>query len=372
MTSTKFIARLFPALLILALLLSLPTMAAEPLGANGDTQSESTQWHFDPVTGSLTAAYPARWSQPASTATYHTHDLEGTPAWSRLLIAERDTSYTYLNAVEILNNRYTLYAHHYTADVVLMSENTSDGPVIPFFTDDSAARITALLNGSGVTGHILRTPSGSTHRAITSERLTGTWNALLDELAAAQASNASLTLSLRELRFFDPDVIYAMTTPTWFSVPTHFLYDLQGTRYVLPAASLPDSCFSAGTLNTSLATEVTLYPLSEEAVEDLDSLLEKAQRDRVEYTSEALDIYEYNRDNQDPSGDISIMDRLGVSVMMVSVVFCGIIVPIAPITVGLIKGLSRSNPHNRRWLWLVLSGATWLLLGILLLLLLAV
>ncbi len=374
-------SRILPFLLTLVLLLSatvIPASASSSPKPVFDADMEDmqfTEWSFDQSSNTVTAQYPSLRGNPAKTVVYTPHELEGSPIWSRLYIAERDTVYFYTNQIHINEQAFTLHTVTFGGDVLFMiPSGESDDAPIPYFTDASARRIADLLEGTS-SDYILRTPRGVGFRATTYAQDSETWDSLLDELQtlSASAQSSAKEVSLREFRFLKPTVIYRMGDPTWFSVPEYFIYEINGVQYVLPADTLKDSQFISGSINTTLSDRVTLYPVTESIHDRLQTLIDKAKTDVHTSTSEASEVFEDFESAQDNifdgNGQVNEDDR---NVAIVAVVFCCMLVPIAPIIVGLVKGLAGKKLNTRRWLWLTVAGGAWFVLGILLLLVLLV
>ncbi len=372
---TRF-GRLFPLLLTLALLLSsltLPVSAGytlHPLDEDdysiGDTDQERVDYAkftYNSSTGTITAHYPAHPGtahDTDQTLTYAPHPAESTDSWNRLTLLSRDTRYAYYNNLTIGGSVYTINSPAY-ADDLLFVRNQSDNTLIPFFTESGIARLNALLEGTSPKEHLFRTHNGSygTYNAVTSQQVPSTWTKLLAELDHVTETDHTLTRTLRDLRFEKPAVLYALGESAWTAFPLYYVFEWEETTYILPADTLEDGCFSSnGELDTTRADSVTLYAVNETVSDCLSRLRTAASPENsdIDVTYESQDVYL----ETDVNYDVLIIP---------SVVFSGILLPIAPIAVGFALGFSKKRPHRRRWRWLGILGCTWLVLGVLLLLL---
>ena len=166
---------------------------------------------------------------------------------------------------------------------------------------------------------------------------------------AGEGKQSCTLFSLRSTTCYP---IWGFCEDGWFGVPVAFLFEMEDGLYFASALYLDDDCFTdEGELQPKSGVTLDLYPLGEEATD-----LAYEQIRRIGYKS-PINTYEAG------SFMIDLYDgTYSAAATYVSVVILGIVLPAAPIAVGLC--LPRSG-RGKRWYFLAMLGGAWLVMGIL-------
>ncbi len=168
-------------------------------------------------------------------------------------------------------------------------------------------------------------------------------------------SSELIRRTLFELRNIEPYVVLGFMEDGWFGVPVAYIYELEDGLYFADPTRLADDCFDGeGKLRPKSGVSLSLYPLDEEQTDEAYDGIR-----RIGYKS-SYHSYE------DPSQQVGFMSGVpSAAETYASVVMLGIVVPVAPITVGLCLPRSEQMGRKKRWYFLAILGGAWMVLGIL-------
>lgn len=139
----------------------------------------------------------------------------------------------------------------------------------------------------------------------------------------------------------------------WFGVPVGFVFELEDGLYYASAFGLADDCFdSEGGFQPKSGVKLSLYLLDP----DMSDLAYDVIRDINFHYPHNL----YESGSSFMSG--SAEEEVGVA--FASVVVLGILLPVAPITLGLCFPHSKKMGYKKRWYLLAILGGAWLALGL--------
>ena len=133
-----------------------------------------------------------------------------------------------------------------------------------------------------------------------------------------------------------------------------FIFEMDGGLYYASALGLSDDCFdSDGDLQPKSGVTLSLYPLDESTSDTAYDVIGD------------LTFYypNYKYESGSSLGSVTSDDTLVVSAMA-SVVILGILLPAAPISLGLCFPHSKKMGRKKRWYLLAILGGAWLALGI--------
>lgn len=170
-------------------------------------------------------------------------------------------------------------------------------------------------------------------------------------------------LSLFSLRNMTYYTILGFDECGWFGVPVAFIFEMEDGLYFASASHLDESCYDEeGKLQPKSNTNLSLYPLPEEMTDEAYDHIRDLTFRIPSYTYEDGSSFMGNH----LSGEASKSD------IYATVIVAGLLLPIAPITLGLCLSRSEKLGRKRRWYLLSALGAAWLVLGLGILILMAV
>ena len=185
-----------------------------------------------------------------------------------------------------------------------------------------------------------------------------------ENLANADDSGAvSRTLfDLRDVQCYE---ILSLADGDWYGTPLGYVFETEEGLFFADARELSDDCFgSDATLLPKTTATLSLIPLSDNLEEQVYNKIFDVE---IHFTS-----YEYEKDY---NADYDLDDIFGgvsdahEDLMFATVIILGILLPIAPLAVGLSLPHSRKLGYKKRWYLLAILGAAWMVLGFLVLLL---
>ncbi len=161
--------------------------------------------------------------------------------------------------------------------------------------------------------------------------------------------------TLFELRHIEPYTVFGFMEDGWFGVPVAFIYELEDGLYYTDATRLDDDCFDGeGNLRPKSGVSLSLYPLDEEQTDVAYDGIR-----RIGYKST---YHSYENPSQQV---VNMGDVPSEADIYASTVMLGIVLPAAPITLGLCFPRSERMGRKKRWYMLAILGSAWLVLGIL-------
>ena len=323
------------ALLILLALSLLTGAAALPTGAM-DTESafgEFVTWEYFPSSQFING------KDPATGEVYRLSPITTMPSRIQFM---PNKYYHYANKVSIEGISSSLRAPKHGGDFVMLY----DGTVMASNAGKQFLNKVASY-GSGFFSEY-RLTDGSLYSTLTEDSL--------KVIANTYGKHEELVrYTLFDLRNIEPYVVYGFMDDGWFGVPVAFIYELEDGLYFADPTRLADDCFDGeGKLRPKTGVSLSLYPLDEEQTDEAYDGIR-----RIGYKSP---YHSY----EDPSQQIGyINDIPSTADTYASVIFLGILFPVAPITVGLCLPRSERFGYKNRWKLLAVLGGAWMALGIL-------
>ena len=335
MKYTTTYGRILRALtLLLALLLTL-SCASLPAMAETETQAEDSlymTWFYAPSTSVVNG------HDPRTDTDYRYSPV--TMMSTRIFFLP-DNYFQYANTVEKHGKEQEITAPGFGSDFIVVDEQL-------MATNEGKKYLTSLAKAK----------SNFTEYRIKFNSLTGYMSeGFYDSIKKTNGATGE-ERSLFSLRDETCYTILGFGQDRWFGVPVAFIYELEDGLYFASALNLGEDCYDEnGELLPKNNTYLSLYPLSEDLTSEAYRIINKISYRLPNYTYEARDSFWDNEDE----GNITLA--------MVSTVILGIMLPIAPITLGLCLPHSSKMGRKKRWYLLAALGAAWLLLGILILVL---
>ncbi len=297
--------------------------------------------------GSIVAHFPANDAlDEACTRTYTVSPLTTTRFLNTL---PSGAATVYENGITVDGTAYEVWSNTYAGDYLLL-KNGEYGLV--YFTEEGIRKTLALPGQSSYLDYVLRvSPSGE---SLQYKEMSATFAATLADLA--QSGGEGMSIPLSQLRYATGyELIGYGADNTWVGVTVGMIYYLDGDYCYLDLRAHPAlSSTPAGAVDFAATPDetVTLYPLDADSTATMESAIATA-------TGSVDTTYEYDLAPTDPA------------VTMVVSVFCGILVPAAPVAVGLGNAFSKRTQGRRRWLLLAALGGVWCLCGVFITVLLA-
>lgn len=218
-----------------------------------------------------------------------------------------------------------------------------------YFSESGAARFSALMEGEGIENYRLAEGDEMTRYA----NVTNGYAEGLLALATAEEAAVMKTNS-KELRYAPYYEVQGFDEDSWLGVTLGFIYCLEDVYYFLDTTSLAESSFREdGSLKVSEGIELTLYELDE------DSAYDTARYAGELHTRYCFSDYESGNDF-----DFGTDEDTAITMAYFSVVLMGILLPIAPLAVGLALPHAKSPGNHKRWYLLAALGGGWLLIGV--------
>ena len=324
----------FARVLILLLALSLLIGAtALPAGAIDIAVEEYVTWEYFPSTQFVNG------KDPVTGEVYRLSPVTIIP--SRILFMP-DHYYHYANRVSVAGVSTTLRAPDHGSDFLMLA----DGTVMA--SNEGKKFLNKLPDyGSGFSEYRLVDGSRTLYSDFSEEDLKAVANTY-------GKRPERISRSLFELRNVDPYTVYGFMGDGWFGVPMAFIYELEDGLYYANAAMLTDDCFDGeGRLRPKSEVFLNLYPLDEEQTDIAYDGIRRIGYKRPTHSYEDL------------SQQIDFMSgSASAAVTYTSVVMLGILLPVAPITVGLCLPRTDGTGRKKRWYFLAILGGAWMVLGI--------
>ncbi len=341
-----------------ALLLSLCLLfAALPVSVAAASDSESAYATFvtNDAAQTVTGTFPAVDSFEMTSKVYHPYDKPYSP---RVMVSPRRL-YAYKNKVTANNFTYHVYSPERGGDFLMLSEATPEGARTDYlYTDEGVALVEALIHGKAKDTHHSLTYNDGYDYCYDIDQTT---DFQPDDYYAMTVTPTveTMELSLSELKFAPHYTLWENESHYHaFGVNVGVFFDLNGDYYFLDTRSLADSDFAgAGELNYQSDTKVTVHLLTMKRDKVFRSALRYASRVDVTYQNEANHVKGDNMFGNywTPNNDLSPLYS--------AIVFLGLLVPIAPLTVGLCLPHSKKPGNHKRWYILAIAGAVWMACG---------
>lgn len=336
MKYTKTYAMILRALsFLLALILALGGASLSVL-AEAETDAETSTY--------------MTWAYFPSTSMVNGHD------------PQTDTLYRY-SPVTMMSARIRFMPNGYFqyANTVEMEDGMEATVLSPGFGSDFIVvngTLMATNAGKQYLNSLAKYKSGFTEYRLVSDSLSayvgeGFYTALKNTDGAVSEKH-----SLFDLRNTPCYTILGFDQDRWFGVPVAFIYEMEDGLYYASALNLGEDCYDKdGELLPKSNTYLNLYPLSEEMTSEAYRAIRNVNFRLPHYTYESK------------SSLMGEPAEGGVAIAVVSIAILGILLPAAPISLGLCLPRSQKMGYKKRWYLLAALGGAWLVLGILVLIL---
>ncbi|MBQ3508033.1 MAG: hypothetical protein IJA91_05725 [Clostridia bacterium] len=332
MKKAMHLTNILRALMWLLALSFLLSTAATPVFASGDDTAQAEAymtWEYFPSTSMVNGR------DPATDTVYRYSQVTVLSARIRFI---PEVYFQYANTVEVDGTDTTLRAPDYGSHFVLLGNGTL------MSTNDGKKTLNRLAQQR--TFYSYRLTRGDLFCGISEETLRSIANTY------GKQKQAYSLFDLRNKTFY---TVLGFNEDGWFGVPVAFIFEMDDGLYYASALDLTDDCFDEeGGLRPKSSVNLYLYPLSEEVTSEAYRVIRGVNFHLPHYT--------YESGSSLPGGD-------EISVAIVSIAFLGLLLPVAPITLGLCFSHSQKMGRKKRWYLLALLGGAWLLLGILVLIL---
>lgn len=332
-------------LLALSLMLSifvLPAAASEKV---------YTEWDYNKTSQTLTATFP-----DGTTEVYYR--IEDNPN----LRYDPAYSYKYYNTIHLEGAYRKIYAAHQFGDTLAITG--ADGNWIFFATADRKTEVENMTTAvdSYDTTLSYRNIGESDYRHCKLDKNGRFLESMVNLTTASDAE--TVTDTLYGLRYAPRYELWLYDDDTMIAVNYGFLFDLMGELYYLPVNGLPAAAQDKnGELNPTEAVTVTLYRLPDDLMEDT---IDDIPRATYHYTYGVENEGGYLGGLVDPDLNINTEDT-PVAFVYFTIAFLGIIIPIAPLVLGLTLPHSQKQGYSKRWYLLAYLGGAWMLMGVVLL-----
>ncbi len=336
---TSLLPRLTALVLALGMLLSLAVL---PAGASKPIDAEWVRWSYDWTSTTLTGSFPATDGREAYTRVYTDEPV----LYEHLLYTmSKDYTLVYENTVTEGMIEYGIYSPTRVDPgiVFVISEDQTKGMVL--LSDKGAEEAKALLRGEEITHYGILTDLMGDTKETTITRVDPTTLLSLPDGSTEQAQ-----IPLRELRYAPLYVVMAYGESQWIGAIKGHVYRL-GDRYAfVDVQNLPESYFADDVpeLDYERNVSVTVYYLPEGMQKQFDREVRALSSVQMLYYNEADSIAEW------PFSRAAIYP---------TVIFAGLVLPVAPIAVGLCLPHTAKNYGKRRWYALTVAGAVWMVCG---------
>ncbi len=351
--------RLITLLLTVSLLMA--GMALPAFAVKGDP-AEYVDWEYYPLTDKLKATFVSETDDTPETVTYHPYD----GLFSPCLLCMPSKLYQYENTVTIDEDIYTVSTASYGSDIALL-QGEGDGAAYVYFTDDGMEKAIEFCAAREFS-RLRFYDSQSNYIYDYVYDLDDDFLARLQELSDDRGDSidtTAMTVSAVSLRYATYYEVLGFDEDDWLAMSVARLYELDGVLYYLDVLDLTIEQYARLDENSAYATDtVTLYPLT--------SFLDDTVQEAIYYADvwQPTIVYEGDTEIEDMVNDFMGTDEdIPEGLVYVTIVFLGILLPIAPLTVGLVLPHTKKNRGKRRWYALAAIGGTWLLLGVLILVL---
>ncbi len=319
-------------ILVLALTL-LMGAAALPTGAFDPAIEEYVTWEYFPST---------QFVNGKDSVTGEVYRLSPITVLSPRILFMPSHYYYYANKVSVAGVSTTLRAPDHGSDFLMLTDGT-------VMASNEGKKFLNKLSGYsyGFSEYRLVDGSRTLYSDFSEEDLMTVSNTY-------GKSPERIRRSLFELRNVKPYTVYGFMEDGWFGVPVAFIYELENTLYYANAATLTDDCFDGkGNLRPKSEVFLNLYPLDEEQTD--------VAYDGIRRIGYKIPTSSY----EDPSQQVGFMSgTASAAATYASVAMLGIVVPVAPITVGLCLPRGDETGRKKRWYLLAILGGAWMALGV--------
>ncbi len=311
-----------------------------PIAAIDDTAN----WTYSLEFVSLTGQFPTRDGGTPCEKVYYPFAGSG-----RLYPEPADEMIEYASRVMCGDAEYELFAPAYAGESVLLYyRNVPPGHSTPlpelYMTKEGTHAARALIDsGAWSQYQILRVGTEARTRGSLDDYIIPQ----LESTLASPSVEGTMTLTLPELRYAERLTALGYDKDGLYGVAVGCFYRLEGMLAYLSFRDLPDEAFAGnGELDYTDQRTVTLLPVPQGVVGDVEYAEMMA-------TTAPVDIVAEDNLHGDPS----------ITFLYVVVVFCGLILPILPLTLGLCLPHAKGRQGQKRWYALAALGGTWMLLG---------
>jgi hypothetical protein len=340
---------ILPRALVLLLALTL-AVTASVLPAAAAAEKVYTEWVYDEASKTLTATFP-----DGDTEVYYRVEND-----SRLRY-DPDYRYKYYNSVSINGSSYKIYAAEEEGDTLALLGFNEDW--IFFVTEEQMKEVEELYEAKS-DGHattLAYRKIGQDKYSKSSLKVKGSFCGNMASLTKDPDAE-TLTDTLYGLRYAPRYELWLYDWDKMVAVNYGFMFDLMGELYYLPVEGLPAAALDVrGELNPTEAVTVTLYRLPDLLTEDVTDGISGAS-------------YGYHYSVENEGGymggliDPNIPDEdLPVGLVYFTIAFLGIILPIAPLVLGLCLPHSAKQGYQKRWYLLTYLSGAWMVMGVVLL-----
>ncbi len=335
---------ILPRALVLLLALTL-AVTASVLPAAAATEKVYTEWVYDEATKTLTATFP-----DGDTEVYYRVED------SIHLRCDPDYSYVFHNSVRIGGIPHDVYAMGKGGDTLALSDTGENW--LFFVTEEQMKEVEQLYDAKDSCRVTLSYDEADNHLHRTMDK------DFLKDLRklTADPEAETLTDTLYGLRYAPRYELWLYDESNMVAVNEGFLFDLAGEMYYASVRDLPTAALDGeGKLIPSRDVTVTLYRLTEEMEEAAYYAVYTASthyRWSVEYEGGYLGgLIEPTIPDED----------LPVALVYFTIAFLGIILPIAPLVLGLCLPHSAKQGYQKRWYLLAYLSGAWMVMGVVLL-----
>lgn len=321
------------ALRLLSLLIALSLV----LGGGALTVSADddryTQWEYDPATDTLTALYPNGISDVFTQIGELSNRIRYMPS----------VHYNYHNDADMGGGSMSVSAPSFMSRYAVLGDGTA------LATKEGHEELANMLKGTVNNGHRICADGSSDYYCSASL-------SLLTDLRTLDDSQA-VSYTLFDLRDIHRYEIFGMSNGGWYGVLLGYIFETQDGLFFADPADLPDNCFSDNAKLLPKTTEtLSLIPLTEELTETVYERVAEVTLHHDSYHSESSFVEDS-------------FEQATTGLIYTTIIILGILVPIAPIVLGLCLPHSKGLGYKKRWYLLTALGGAWMLLGILLLIL---
>ena len=335
---------ILPRALVLLLALTL-AVTASVLPAAAAAEKVYTEWVYDEATKTLTATFP-----DGDTEVYYRVED------SIHLRCDPDYSYVFHNSVSIGGIPHDVYAMGKGGDTLALSDTGENW--LFFVTEEQMKEVEQLYDAKDSCRVTLSYDEADNHLHRTMDK------DFLKDLRklTADPEAETLTDTLYGLRYAPRYELWLYDESNMVAVNEGFLFDLAGEMYYASVRDLPTAALDGeGKLIPSQNVTVTLYRLTEEMEEAAYYAVYTASthyRWSVEYEGGYLGgLIEPTIPDED----------LPVALVYFTIAFLGIILPIAPLVLGLCLPHSAKQGYQKRWYLLAYLSGAWMVMGVVLL-----
>lgn len=319
---------------------------ALPASASSDSYIE---WSYNAADGTVSSSDPAD-NGDGQTYTEYTNLPAG-------VLYEPGTVYRFENQIRVDGVTMDVHSYKRKGDIIILCPaNEADGSSARVFvTKEGRQALDAYAHGDY--GHVDIAFQQSTKSL--SRQMSNDYLADLRKL-----DEDGLTLPLADLRYATCYAIRSADENDLFRMTVGAIYRLDGQLYFVDYTTLPAGSLGANGTPTYQSGTATLYPLTKTLSSYTENAIEMAGVRSPYYTGE-----KYDNGLDDPFDDYGDYTE---GMVYFTLILYGILLPIAPLVVGLCLPHSKKLGYKKRWYALAIMGGAWMLLGILLTVLMTV